>query len=267
MSLNEDYWFRGDWPPETANHVPLAASVMAIGKLLAGDEWTGGEGRDSATVIYRREIKRGQAAIAAARRGERRAPKEETPNLSSVQWLELSRRTTSDPHIPGHRRLRAAQAEIVRAAIWGEIETYYRAQGSADMTPIPADAWAAMSFDAVFKRCQTDWDNYRTRDGSSPIFVSRKSLDAYLRPGEETATDTVMADELIELASDAACASGNAPPKPRTACVIFSEWARENRIDRSFGTLEAIRLRYLRDKRRSISIKTLKKALDAIEVE
>lgn len=180
MSVHNEYWFRGVWPPETAKHVPLAAAVMAVGPVLAGPEWRGDERRDSATITYWRRIHSMRALEKAARRGVP-ASYDTTPNLSVNEWLELSRKPTPEPHLPGHRRLRAAQSEIVRAAIWGEIETFYRARGAIEMSPIPADAWASMSFDAVYKSCETDADNYRTRDGSCPIFVSRKSLEAYLR--------------------------------------------------------------------------------------
>jgi hypothetical protein len=183
MSVKDEYWYRGNWGAETAEHVPLAAAVMKIGPVVAGPDWTGDEGRDSGNYCWRRGIERGRAREDAARRGVRPDP---TPlsARTAAEWLEASRRPASQPYVPGHFRLRAAQSELVRAAIWREIDTFYRAHGDIAMKSIPAEAWAAMAFDVVFEACRTDPDNYRTRDGSCPIFVSRTSLYSFCRSGE-----------------------------------------------------------------------------------
>lgn len=189
MSSNADYWTLGErgWPIATATHVPLALAVFAIGEAQAPIDWTGKEGSDHAANVKKPHLDRflryaspRQRDLAVSILGlsaDVRSP------LDEHKWSEARRLLDEKyrPYQAGQERLRNAQNEIRRAAIWNEIETFVRFDGSITMYPIPPDAWSVIS-SAVFERCRVnprDWNTtaFDGRDFGS-VFVSRSSLDA-----------------------------------------------------------------------------------------
>jgi hypothetical protein len=220
MSMLPFWAKRSAWPHDPAGYVFLARALDEIGRAKFGNEWTGKESiTESVSLLplipeLARPYEKEQAhkALVTKRPEFQRQPVRygrygpAKIMFTSEEWA-AARATVQHEHdtrLPALQRLAAVQKEIVKRCEAGELVSAIRPVAGGAMREVPRDWWNTEKWHSRFVMCQLNprkpFELGIAGDNYCWIFVTRQSLDAYLRSRASAMRTTTVGGETAAMA-------------------------------------------------------------------
>jgi hypothetical protein len=213
------FWFAGErnWPRDTASHVFLARAVYEIGTSLFGDDWGAAVDiiQEFEPAFTRWPSERTQGAVHRAHdllahhRPEfgrtRRRANQRVRGLDPEEWLAADQVVAklNEEVGPGIRRFQNIKESITQQAQAGKLVIAIRPLPGGEFREAPPWWWNSEAIDSRFQMCQLNpeepFSSGFAGDGYHWIYVTRASLDGYIRSLAPEAKQTVSVENQCQV--------------------------------------------------------------------